>query len=394
MKKLMIVGASILQLPAILQAKRMGMEVAVADFNPQAVGIPYADRYYNCSTIDERGLLEAVRDYCPDGIMTMATDMPMRAIAYVCEQTGLRGIDARCARNCTDKAVMIRCFESFGVPAPRYAEIASKQNLERLANDLPYPCILKPADNSGSRGVYLARDAADALQHYAYTQASSRNGVILAEEFMQGREISVETFVCDGKAVVLQITDKQTSGAPHFVETGHSQPSTLARETQDRVREIAQQACDAVGLTNGPAHIEMMVTSEGPKLVEMGARMGGDCITSHLVPLSTGIDMIEATIRQCVGEAVDLEPKYEKASAIVFLSAAEGVIREIRGVDDAKRADGVRAVEFFKQIGDRAVSVHSSADRVGYVVAQADTPQRAMQICELAAKKIQIVTEV
>ena len=391
MKKILIVGASILQLPAVRKAKEMGLEVAVADFNPHAIAIPYADHYFNCSTIDPEGMLAVARSYAPDGIMTMATDMPMRTIAYVCKMCGLPGISEECAFLCTDKIAMVQRFRDCGVPCPQFATIRSQEELEQKAKTFAYPCILKPSDSSGSRGVCLVNSMDEALERYAYVKAPSRDGQVLMEEYMRGPEVSVETFVVDGKAHVLQITDKRTTGAPHFVETGHSQPSKLPADVQTQIREVAQKACASVGLINGPAHLEMIVTQQGPKMVEMGARLGGDCITSHLVPLSTGISMVEQLIRQSMGLPVNLTPTLHCGSAIRFLSASRpGVLQKICHADLSEHSDTIREIGWFKQIGDTVDDVHSSSDRLGYVIAQAESADAAMDSCCRACEKIKI----
>lgn len=389
-RKLLIIGASILQVPAIKKAKEMGLTVGVADFNPSAVGIQFADEYFNCSTLNKDGINKVVKEFSADGVMTMATDMPMRTISYVCKQNGLIGLTEQCALNCTDKIEMIKRFKSANVPSPNFSEVKSIEELESAVDKVGFPCILKPADNSGSRGVVLCRNKSDCILNYAYTVASSHNGKILVEEYMTGSEVSIEVFVENGITHILQITDKITTGAPHFVELGHSQPTRLENKICENIRVISQKACESVGLTDGPAHLEMIIDDGCPKMVEMGARMGGDCITSHLVPLSTGIDMTEQTIRYSLGLSLDLEPKYQKASAVVFLTTKQGKIKKIENVSEAYKVVGVTDIGFFKKVGDECTEINSSSDRVGFVVAQSTTAEKALEACNIAASKIRI----
>ena len=389
-KKLLIVGASILQVPAIKKAKEMGLIVGVVDYNANAVGIQFADQYYNCSTLDREGVDKVIKEFGADGVMTMATDMPMRTIAYVCKKNNLLGLSEECALNCTDKIEMIRRFKECNVPSPMFFEVGNIEELQLAVKQIGTPCILKPADNSGSRGVTLCTDADELAAIYDYVKTESRSGKILAEEYMTGPEVSVEVFVQSGIAHVLQITDKLTTGAPHFIELGHSQPTRLGENVCEQINSVAQQACDAVGLQNGPAHLEMIITSDGPKMVEMGARMGGDCITSHLVPLSTGINMTEQTIRYSLGLPLDLLPKYKKASAVIFLTAPSGRIVSISHVKTAYRVAGVQDIGFFKQAGDECGEIHSSSDRVGFIVAQRNSAKEAISACQKAAKRVKI----
>lgn len=388
MKRLLIIGASILQLPAIKKAKEMGLYVGVADYNPNAIGIPFADKYYNVSTIDAEGVYQAAKDFGAEGIMTLATDMPMRSLAYACEKLGLVGITFDTAVKATDKGEMIKTFEAKGVEHPLY-RIATKGKLDRT-DDLVFPLITKPVDNSGSRGVMLVHNEEELKEALLYSSENGRGGDVIVEEYMQGPEVSVEVMVKDGVAHILQITDKLTTGAPHFVEMGHSQPSRLPDDTKAKIRDLASRAALSVGIKNGPAHVEIIVTKNGPKMVELGARMGGDCITTHLVPLSTGVDMVGNTIKIALGEEPDLEIKFDKGSAIRYFNAPSGTIASIEGVEEAEKLEGVKEISFVKNVGDKTGEIGSSTDRIGFVIAQADTPEEAVKICERAISSVTI----
>lgn len=382
-----------MQLPAIKKAKEMGFYVGVVDYNPNAIGIPFADEFFCVSTIDIEGVVKTAEDFRPDGIMTLATDMPMRSIAAACERLGLPGISFDTAVKSTDKGEMIKCFEENGVEHPWYFILSSPESLDDVKERITFPCITKPTDNSGSRGVMLVHNENELREAVTYSSENGRSGGVMVEEYMRGPEVSVEVITVDGVPHVLQVTDKLTTGAPHFVEMGHSQPSRLAESDLYKIRDLASRAVKAVGIKNGPAHVEIILTENGPKMVELGARMGGDCITTHLVPLSTGIDMIEATIRIACGEKPDITPKFEKGSAIRFLDAPCGTITAIEGIDEAERIDGVREISFTKGIGDTVYDIGSSTDRVGFVIAQADDAYDAVEICKKVCKKLKISTE-
>ncbi len=390
MKKLLIIGASILQLPAIKKAKEMGFYVAVADYDPKAVGIEYADEYFNVSTIDIEGVTEVATRFCPDGIMTLATDMPMRSIAAATAACGLPGISMDTAIKSTDKGEMIKAFRENGVEHPWFYILKSKEDLENIIDNVTYPCISKPTDNSGSRGVMLINSKEELKASVEYSSSCGRGGSVIVEEYLKGNEVSVEIIVLGGQVNVLQVTDKLTTGAPHFVETGHTQPSRLPKTDVDAIKDLASRAVKAVGIENGPAHVEIMLTKNGPKMIELGARMGGDCITTHLVPLSTGVDMIKAVIQLSCGETPDITPKFNKGSAIRFIDAKQGVVTEISGVEEALSVDGVKEVSLTKGIGDKLDSVKSSTDRVGFVIAQGETADDAEAICGRAVNKINV----
>ena len=393
MKKLLIIGASILQLPAIKRAKELGYYVAVIDYDPNAIGIPYADEYFNVSTIDIEGVAKKAEEFAPDGIMTLATDMPMRSIAAACERLGLPGISFDTAVKATDKGEMIKTFEAHGVEHPWYFILKDPAELDEAMERVTFPCISKPTDNSGSRGVMLIHNREELRDAVSYSAANGRSGGVIVEEFLRGQEVSVEIMVLNGVPHVLNVTDKLTTGAPHFVEMGHGQPSRLPSKDQDAIRDLACRAALAVGIGNGPAHVEIMLTDKGPRMIELGARMGGDCITTHLVPLSTGIDMVESTMRIACGETPDLEKKFHKGSAIRYFSCPVGTIAAIDGVEEARKVEGVREISFTKKIGDTVGAVGSSTDRVGFVIAQADTAEDAVKICEKACQTVRITVK-
>ncbi|MBE6337289.1 MAG: ATP-grasp domain-containing protein [Lentimicrobiaceae bacterium] len=372
----------------------MGLYVAVLDFNPNAVGIPYADEYFNASTMDENAVLNVAKEFQPDGIMTLATDMPMRGVAKVSNTLGLHSISYETAVKATDKYDMIKAFEEHNVPAPWFYLVKNIEELSQLKDKITYPCIMKPTDNAGSHGVVKINSFEELIEKYEYSHSCSRRGNVIVEEYLDGEEVSVEVMVVDGKVNILQITDKLTTGAPYFVEMGHSQPSRLDLNIQNQIKDVAERACKAIGINKGPAHVEMKVTSQyGPKMIELGARMGGDNITTHLVPLSTGIDMVECTIKIALGETVDVIPTLNCGSAIRYFEAPFGEIKSIEGVEEALKIEGVKQISFTKNIGEKSTPIHCSNDRIGFVIAQAESAKESITICEEAMKTIKIEIE-
>lgn len=399
MKKIMILGASILQLPAIEKAKEMGFDVIAVDMNPEAVGFSVPGVMKEViSTIDTPNILKAAKHYQIDGIMTLATDMPMVAVANVAKEMNLVGVSADTALKATNKAFMRDALKEAGVPIPLFFHVTTKEDYLEAVNKIQsagYQCIIKPADSSGSRGIDLLSDyETDTIEKaYVYSKAVSRTGEIMVEEYMEGPEVSVETLSVDGVCHVIQITDKITTGAPYFVEMGHSQPSQLSNETKEKIERVAIAANHALGIENGPSHTEIKVTNDGPKVVELGARLGGDNITTHLVPLSTGVDMVECTIRIALGEKPDLIPKYQKGSAIRYFKADHGKIIQINGIDEASKLDGIQQISVVHGIGEVINGIKSSGDRVGFAIAQANSASNAIVICEKANKMIHVEVE-
>jgi len=389
MKKILIIGASFLQVPAIHKAKEKGYYVGVVDYNSKAVGIPYADEYFNVSTIDAYGLLEVAKIFKPAGIMTMATDLPIRAISYVNSVLGLIGIAPDVAFAATDKLEMITRFTKFGVNAPWFFYADTWEEFIEKFKSFDLPIIIKPTDNSGSRGVVLVQETSDIFNAFKYSKANSRCGRVIIEQYITGDEVSVELFVIESKPIILAVTDKMTTNEPNFVEIGHSQPSRFTGETLSSIHELAIKSVKSIGIDNGPVHAEMRISSNGPVMIELGARMGGDCITSHLVPLSTGIDMVGATIDLVTNHDIDIIPKISKCSAIQFFYPGKnGLLSSIEGLENVRKDLNIIDVTISHELPYHFSGLHGSQDRVGHIIAQGGTVHEVIECCAKARKHI------
>lgn len=394
-KTILILGASILQLPAIKEALAMGLRVVAVDWNPDAIGFsePGVKREV-VSTIDIPAVLEVAKRHRVDGVMTLASDMPMRSVAAVASALNLPGISQDCAIKATDKAEMRKALEAAGVPIPKFFRAASEEEFWTATSKLTPPFMVKPADSSGSRGIFKIEpqknDQASLASAYAYSRSASRSGVVVVEEFMEGPEVSVETLTVDGVCHVIQITDKRTTGAPHFVETGHSQPSMLPETIKEEIRKAAIAANAAIGITSGPSHTEIIVTKDGPKIVELGARLGGDCITTHLVPLSTGVDLVRSCIEIALGETPAFLPTLHKGSAIRYFPQHAGKVLAIDGLKEAEKLPGIKQISIVHGVGETITEITDSASRMGFVIAQGESAQEAVDRCEAALQQLDI----
>ncbi len=393
-KTLMIIGAGSLQVPAIRRAREMGYRVMAVDRDADAPGMALADTALSISTNDIDGIVDAAVRLKPDGVMTLATDMPVRSCAAVAARLGLVGVSMDTAVRATDKGAMREALSAGNIAIPLFFICSSESEFNEAISHFHHePFIVKPADSSGSRGVTLVTDPSLADAAYRYSLEFSLSGRVLVEEYMRGPEVSVETFSQDGTVHVLAITDKIKTPAPYFVELGHTIPSTLEESTRKAIEELAKNAVSTLGILQGPSHTEIMVTSSGPRIVEIGARLGGDHIASDLVPLATGIPLVDLTILQALNEPVVIPPSTKKAASIRYLTPAPGVVRWVSGIDEARKVAGVVQVEVDPVPGDRVGPVHNSRDRSGLVIAVADSAAEAGAICEKAYAMIQISTE-
>ncbi|KGP76123.1 biotin carboxylase [Desulfosporosinus sp. Tol-M] len=389
----MILGASRLQVPAIQEAKRRGLFVIAVDYDKNAEGFSVADKCIDISTIDCEGVYKAALENKPDYIITSTSDMPVRTVAYVREKLNMpldiSYTDSFCA---TNKAFMRQRFRECGIPIPRFNVIEEEDEFKTLYPTYGDRFIIKPADNAASRGVRLVDidKGTDPLECYKFSFGRSRTGTVLIEEYMLGPEVSVESFTLNGITDVIAITDKIVTQPPFFVELGHTEQSQLSENIKRQIKDVVKRTLSAVGVINGPSHTELKITTEGPKVVETAARLGGDFITSKLVPLSTGIDMTVCSISLAVGEHVDLTRKYDRGSAIRFIPTTFGIIAGIDNIKNAKKMFGVTEIELYKKIGDRIGGTESSNDRIGHVIATGKDANQAAAICDAAMKTISV----
>jgi biotin carboxylase len=212
----------------------------------------------------------------------------------------------------------------------------------------------------------------------------------MVEEFMTGPEVSVESITINGETKILAITDKEIVGNGNFTEIGHSQPSALSLPVQEEIARVVRQTVAAIGINHSPSHTEIKVTPTGVKVVEIGARMGGDNITTHLVPLSTGVNMLEACINIAVGDPVQNYSMKHNTAAIRYFRPALGIIAGISGVEEARQIPGIREIQILRSVGERVTPIRSSTDRVGCVIAQGYGKRDAITICNDAMRRIRI----
>ncbi len=394
-RRVLILGAPIFQVPIVQKAKEMGLYVGIVDINHDAPALPYADERFIHSIRDTDGVLTIAQEFRPDGIVIGACDTSVVTGAHVCKALKLPGHTIEAAVNSTNKVKMLEAFERGGVAHPLY-QVVKKADIETFDMTLPYPVISKPIDSAGGRGISIIHDSGELRAAAVFSSRAGLSGDILIEEYMRGNEVSVEVLVVEGKPYVLQITDKITSGEPNFFEIGHSQPSAMPESTKERIRDLASRAVLAVGLVNSPAHVEIMVTEQGPKMVELGARLGGDCITTYLLDNSvSGINMAQAAIEMSLGMTPDVHHYADSGVGvgIRFIPAEEGVLKEVRGLAEAEAVSGLVKMEITGEIGRRYSKATDDSARFGYAVCVGKTTKEALDRCQAVIDRLQFVIE-
>lgn len=303
MKRIAIIGASYLQEPLITTAKKMGIETHVFAWAANDVGERIADRFYPISIVEKEEILSKCREIGIDGICSIASDLANITVNYVAEKMGLVGNGIESTEISTNKHKMRLAFELNGDPSPKSVLIHEG---EETHTSFTYPVIVKPIDRSGSRGITRVNkvEELDEAINRAREQGFSKS--VLVEEFAEGTEYSVECLSYNGEHHMLAVTLKFTTGNPNFIESGHIEPAPIGDGLKRDIESVVYHALDSLKVKYGASHSEIKIDADGNiKIIEIGARMGGDHIGSLLVRHSTGIDYVKNVIQISLGEAPD-----------------------------------------------------------------------------------------
>ena len=373
-KKILILGGGQMQVPIIQCANALGMYTIVADMDPKAPGLLIAKERLLTSTM----AIDALKTYCHrhtiDGILT-TSDAPVNVVATIGKEFGLSAMSEETARLCTNKYLQRECFRAHGIKTPLYRIVENGKCPDDLKN-MSFPLIVKPVDSSASRGVARVENLDELREAIHFANEQSRSHTVIIEEFIEGQEFSVESFSQNGKTHIIAITQKQTIGEEYgcFVEDTHIEPAMVSDEVAELIKAEVLAATKALGADNCPNHTEVKVNGDGAFIIESACRLGGDYITSDLVPLSTGVNMLENLIRVSIGEPIDVTIKYHKCSAVQFLNTAnydrcsEFISSNHPAIQRSER-------ELYSD-----QPIRSSLDRLGYIILQTDTQTEMHQI--------------
>lgn len=389
----MIVGAGHLQLPAYACARQLGLRIVAIDKNAQAPGMRLADAAFPIDTRDREGAIAIAQAESVAGVITLCTDYPVRTVAAVSEALGLPGLSPTSALWATHKGLMRERFRIAGAPSPGFARVASEAEALRALEALGLPAIVKPAASSGSRGVYKVTEIGEAAR--AFRHAASIDGTdteVIVEQFIDGPEVSVEAVSSSGACHVIAITDKVTTGDPHWVETGHSQPSRLPEAQQSSIRDCVAAGLDALGINDCVSHVEIKVSRMGPQLIEVGARLGGDFISTELTLRSSGVDMVRCAIDIALGRQPDVTRRCDRGSAIQYITPSPGRVTAISGLEEARSVPGVDIIDVYVKEGDLVRATQSSTDRSGHIITSGQDAMDAKRAVREALALLRIVT--
>lgn len=384
MNSILIIGAGFLQSFVIKKAKEMGYRTLTIDKNPFSVGFAFADECDVVDIIDQEACLEYARSKKIDGVMTAATDYGVLSAAYIAQQLHLPGLDYEVAKVIKNKSIVRKIlFENVDEGVSQYYEVSSLSDISKIKNSIKYPIMVKPCDGSGSKAARRVDKYDQLTEAVELALNASLIGKALIEEFIVGKEYGVESFVYDGEVHVLGVMGKHMTSPPYYSELGHFMPSGLSFE--DKVKGVVQKSIKALGINYGAVNMDVLITKdEKVHIVDVGARMGGNLIGSHIIPIGTGIDYMDALIDSAVGNPVHLPAKTSgKNVATRLLALTPGVVMELPNFEEIEKQFKVEIYHHLK-VRDSIHEYHNNLDGCGYVVAVDDDLREAEKNAEEA----------
>ena len=370
-KSILVFGVGELQQSIIRRANAMGLFTVGIDPCEDAYSREECSAFEVVGGQDYEGTLSVAKKYNVSAIVTAATDKPLVMMARIAKELSLSFYSVETAEWSTDKFQMKQRFIEGGVPCAQGRLIHSAEE----AKGLYFPVICKPRDNSGSRGVKLCGDLQELQECIDEALQYSKLDTVLVEEFIEGREFSIESLHYDGKTEVIQFTEKKTTEFPYNVELGHKQPANLTKEQKKSIREIIANIAAALKFENCPSHTELKVNERGIFVIETSPRLGGDFITSTLTPLSTGINLEDQLLHIALGEKVDTTTgRVEKASGVCFFSYPEGEVVSISDqIAEVSSWPMISKFELKLKVGDIINPITSSLNRYGQFIVCGDS---------------------
>lgn len=389
-RSILIFGAGINQLTLIEAANELGVISVVIDPNSDAPGKKIADWFYCIAGDDYEGTKKIAIKHNVNGIVTSQMENPLRLMACLADELGYIFNSPEVVKKSRNKYLMKTAFLANNIPCAKGKIFTPDEAiLPESLNDLAFLLILKPSDSYSSRGVYKINNFEELNLFIAKARSFSSDNSVIVEEFIEGPEYSIESITYNGETTIVQYTEKIITPFPNTVEIGHIQPAEFSQEQKLQIDAIVKNAVRALGIDNSASHTELKLTTQGPKIIEIGARLGGDFIPSYLTLASTGVNMDKAAIKVALGEKPDLKHKHKKYSFIKYLELEAGKqVIEVKKYSAILNDSDVVFAHVFVKMGDVIPKITDSAKRPACVLVQADSRKQVYKIADKIEKML------
>jgi biotin carboxylase len=385
--RLLVLGAGPAQLGLLRAARERGVFVIACDRDPEAMGFEFADRRALVSAEDEAAVGMLAKAERVDGLIAPGIDWPVAIAARVAARLGLpHPITPDAAARCVSKQRQREWLGERGVSQPEWRVTRGE------TAGAPVPCVVKPADRQGQRGLTLVRERDELGEAVALAVSESRAGVALVEELVEGPELTVNAFSVDGELYPLTVTDRLLAEPPAFgVAVAHAWPS---EENVDSAVAVVRGAVEALGIADGPTYTQVRLAPDGPRVMEVAARLGGGH-DAELCQVALGVDLNGMAISAALGERVELGPNPHAATGgacVRFLVPPEGTLASVEGLGEATQIEGVVEARVYRRPGFRFGPFRRGSDRAGFVLAVGDSKEDALARADRAAALIRFET--
>ena len=380
MKKIVIIGAGEFQVPLIKKAKDMGYETHVFAWREGAVGAEISDYFYPISIVDKEEILEICRKIRPSSIVSIGSDLAVITVNYLLRALGMPANPVGVDFAATNKYMMRQSFAENCISVPRYTVVDEKKDLTRIEG-FTFPIIVKPTDRSGSRGIRKVntKEELGSAIDAAIEESFEKRAIV--EEYIKGQEYSCETISFEGQHYILAFTKKFTTGAPDFIETAHQQPSDIEENLKIKASKEIIKGLDSLQIQYGASHCEFKIDEFGEvKIIEIGARMGGDCIGSHLVEESEGYDYLKMVIDVAEGKKPEIIRTHEPRYAFIKFIFEEEDYKTLLRIQTEK-PELICEISKIEKIGSRKII--DSSSRFGFYILTADTKEELQKFISI-----------
>jgi biotin carboxylase len=366
----LILGARKTYWPVYDTLRRMGIRTVAIDRDPHAGAFSFADTFEVVDIMDREGALNLAKLHHVDAVIAL-NDLGVRTAAYISGKLGLNGLDMHVADIVNDKGFIRDSWSSAGLPQPEFFVASSIEEAVRAAHHLGYPVIVKPTDcGGGSRGVSVAEDQKELQQAFQFAQHFVKNQRTIIEQYIKGVESQIEILCYHGSAHAITVCDKEmTLDMKYRVSKSINYPAFFDASLVRDIKRLAEAATLAIGITNGAAHVELIVSNDGKLyLQEIGGRPGG-AFCSNLIPqLTSGINLIEQLVLIFLGQEPCFKQKFNRGACYRFFFPPPGILKRISGLEHARSMEGVVDLDVYVTLGSTIGPITSGPERVGHVL--------------------------
>lgn len=368
--KAMVLAAGFPQIALIQELKKRNIEVVLADYNAEPVAKPYADKYYQESTLDVPKIKKIAVSEAVDFLITVCTDQALLTVAKVSEDLGLPCyIDYKTALNVTNKQYMKDVFMHHGIPTSKY--VILKEFDESKIKGFRYPLIVKPVDCNSSKGVRRCDNLEELKEFFSAAAKMSRTDTAIIEEFIEGKELSADFYISDGKANLLSVSQSnKIAEKDKFVIFRAVFPPACSKGLESQIQQIGQKIADAFGIKNSPMLVQLLTDGKDLDVIEFSARTGGG-IKYLLIKHISGFDVINAVVDLTLGNHPECDVKASATKYLVndFIYCKPGTFDRLVNFEEMKEQGYLKDFYLFKWKGAKFDSINNSGDRVaGYTV--------------------------